>query len=258
MLGPHGFSFWSRQEISSGYQRGLAIDKTCGDDAELERSTLRTRAAHGEEFVHSGGDRGIDFTVGGLQVRVWMRCQPPAGDTSDIYFFAHTLADGILNGNAASDHDGALLAGLKQPLLLAHAAVGIKRRAIRSERKALARGGDQHQANFCGNNVRRGTFGGRCQQRREENQYGLVHFFSGYGNCRGLLEIGTAQERERRRKFLMTHANLARAILMHENRERGRFEKSGAMTAPESFPAMLKTLLDGRLLNVQRYVVKNE
>jgi hypothetical protein len=56
----------------------------------------------------------------------------------------------------------------------------------------------------------------------------------------------------------MTHANLARAILMHENRERGRFEKSGAMTAPESFPAMLKTLLDGRLLNVQRYVVKNE
>src|SRR5260221_65442 len=204
MLGPHGFSFWSRQEISGGYQGGLAIDKTGGDDAEFERSALRTRTARGEEFVHSGSDRGIDFTVGSLQVGIWMRCQPPAGDASDIYFFAHALADGVLNGNTAGNHDGALLAGLKKPLLLAHAAVGIERRAVRGEREALPRGGDQHQTNFCGNNRRCGTFGGPGQQRREENQYGLVHFFSGCGNCRGLLEIWTAQERERRRKFLMT------------------------------------------------------
>src|SRR5882724_10220429 len=142
MLGPHGFSFWSRQEISGGNQRGLAVDGASDNDAELECSALCTRAARGEEFVHSGSDRGIDFTVGSLQVGIWMRCQPPAGDASDIYFFAHALADGVLNGNAASDHDGALLAGLKQPLLLAHAAVGIERRAVRGEREALARGGD--------------------------------------------------------------------------------------------------------------------
>ena len=64
--------------------------------------------------------------------------------------------------------------------------------------KALARGANQHQTNFYGNDMRRGnTFTGRGQQTYDKNQYGLVHFFSN-AEIAGLPEIGTARTEAKR------------------------------------------------------------
>ena len=93
--------------------------------------------------------------------------------------------------------------------------------------------------------MRCGTFGGRCQQRREENQYGLVHFFSQVRKLPGRMEVGTTQERERRRKILDDGRRFRpTGSNAQEQRIGARVEmarkKSGAIDGPGDFRPTLK------------------